>query len=59
MKIINKLISKKKNGVVALNFWGLNDRKKGQKNNKTILSIFDQSLVANPALDIIKTSLKK
>jgi GH35 family endo-1,4-beta-xylanase len=58
-KIINKLISKKKNGTVALNFWGLNDRKGEQKNNKTILSIFDQSFEANPALNIIKSSLKK
>ena len=58
-KIINKLISKKKNGTVALNFWGLKDRKGGQKNNKTILSIFDQNLNANPALNTIKTSLKK
>ena len=35
-KIINKMISKKNNGVVALNFWGMKDRKGGHKLNRNI-----------------------
>ena len=57
-KIIDKMISKKNNGVVALNFWGIKDRKRPNKLNKNILSIYDPSLHSNPALNIIKTSLK-
>tara|TARA_B100000767_G_scaffold107745_1_gene103268 strand:- start:2000 stop:3082 length:1083 start_codon:yes stop_codon:yes gene_type:complete len=57
-KIIDKMISKNNNGVVALNFWGIKDRKRPNKLNKNILSIYDPSLHSNPALNIIKTSLK-
>ena len=57
-KIINKMISKKSNGVVALNFWGLKDRKGGHKLNRNILSIYDQSLNPNPAFITIKRTLK-
>ena len=57
-KIINKMISKKNNGVVALNFWGIKDRTGEHKLNKHILSIYDQSLTANPAFNTIKNSLK-
>ena len=57
-KIINKMISKKNNGVVALNFWGMKDRKGAHKLNRNILSIYDQSLIPNPALNTIKRTLK-
>ena len=57
-KIIDKMISKKNNGVVALNFWGIKDRKGPNKLNKNILSIYDQSLHSNPGLNTIKRSLK-
>ena len=57
-KIINKMIFKKNNGVVALNFWGMKDRKGGQKLNRNILSIYDQSLNPNPAFNTIKETLK-
>ena len=57
-KIMDKMISKKNNGVVALNFWGIKDRKGPSKLNKNILSIYDQSLEPNPALNAIKKSLK-
>ena len=57
-KIINKMISKKNNGVVALNFWGMKDRKGGHKLNRNILSIYDQSLNPNPAFNTIKETLK-
>ena len=57
-KIINKMISKKNNGVVALNFWGMKDRKGGHKLNRNILSIYDQSLNPNPAFNRIKRTLK-
>ena len=52
------MISKKNNGVVALNFWGIKDRTGEHKLNKHILSIYDQSLTANPAFNTIKNSLK-
>ena len=57
-KIMDKMISKKNNGVVALNFWGIKDRKGPSKLNKNILSIYDQSLEPNPALNAVKKSLK-
>jgi len=57
-KIMDIMISKKNNGVVALNFWGIKDRKAEHKLNKHILSIYDQSLHPNPALNSIKKSLK-
>ena len=56
-KLINKLISKKNNGVVALNFWGLKDRNGRQKLNKNILSIYDRNLNPNPCLETIKSCL--
>jgi GH35 family endo-1,4-beta-xylanase len=57
-KIMDKMISKKNNGVVALNFWGIKDRKGPSKLNKNILSIYDKSLEPNPALNAVKKSLK-
>ena len=57
-KIMDKMISKKNNGVVALNFWGIKDRKGPSKLNKNILSIYDQNLHPNPALNAVKKSLK-
>ena len=57
-KIIDKIILKKNNGVVALNFWGIKDRKGVSNLNKNILSIYNQTLKPNSALNIIKTALK-
>ena len=56
-KLVNKLISKKNNGVIALNFWGLKDRNGRQKHNKNILSIYDRNLNPNPCLETIKSCL--
>ena len=55
--LINTLISKKNNGVITLNFWGLKDRNGRQKYNKNILSIYDRNLNPNPCLETIKSCL--
>ena len=56
--IVNTLISKKNNGVVTLNVWGLFDRKGPGDFPKNILSLYDQ--LGNPKQSLygIKKSLK-
>lgn len=57
-KIINKLISKKDNGVVALNFWGLKTRSGQSKQNKTIFSLFNEANEPNPVMKKVTECLK-
>ena len=57
-KLINQLISKKNNGVVALNFWGLKTRSGQSKQNKTILSLFNEANEPNPVIQKVTECLK-
>lgn len=56
-KIIEKLISKKSSGIVALNFWGLKNRTGNNSLNKNILSIYNRNGTASKSLNQIKKSL--
>ena len=55
--IVNTLISKKNNGVVTLNIWGLFDRKGPGDYPKNILSLYDQNGNPKQSLYAIKKSL--
>ena len=55
--IINTLISKRKNGVVTLNHWGITDKQKNGNFPSYTLSLYDSELKPKQALYSIKKSL--
>jgi GH35 family endo-1,4-beta-xylanase len=55
--IVNTLISKKNNGVVTLNIWGLFDRNGPGDYPKNILSLYDQQGNPKQSLYTLKKSL--